>query len=143
MRQLFNTLLTTAVILFSSCANSKKAAAPATPAASLYDTKWLLKKVYTESGTQDITTNAFIKFNQAKGSAGGNGSCNTFGSNAIINGNSVSFTNIFSTKMYCEGVQQTENIYLKQLGEVNGYTITGNSLQLLKDKKAVLEFVAE
>jgi heat shock protein HslJ len=48
---------------------------------SLYDTKWSLKKIHTDTGVEEVNTKAFIKFNQEKKSAGGNGSCNTFGSN--------------------------------------------------------------
>jgi heat shock protein HslJ len=73
---------------------------------------------------------------------GGNGSCNSFGSTASVNGNEVSFKNIFSTKMYCEQVQQIENIFLGSLGKVTRYEIKDNSLFLYGDKNLLLEFVA-
>ena len=40
---------------------------------SLYETKWSLKKIHTKQGTEEVNTKAFIKFNQQKQSAGGNG----------------------------------------------------------------------
>ena len=109
----------------------------------LYDTKWSLKKIHTETGIQDVQTKAFIKFNEEKKSAGGNGSCNTFGSSITINNNQVSFKNIFSTKMYCEDVQQIENIFLNQLGKVNRFEIKNKTLFLYNDKDVLLEFEAE
>ena len=110
---------------------------------SLYDTKWSLRKIHTETGVQDVQTKAFIKFNEEKKSAGGNGSCNTFGSSIMIHNNQVSFKNIFSTKMYCEDVQQIENIFLNQLGKVNRFEIKNKTLFLYNDKDVLLEFEAE
>ena len=109
----------------------------------LYDTKWSLKKIHTEIGIQDVQTKAFIKFNEEKKSAGGNGSCNTFGSSSSVSNNQVSFKNIFSTKMYCEDVQQIENIFLNQLGKVNRFEIKNKTLFLYNDKDVLLEFEAE
>ena len=124
------------LILLSACAGSNKATTPSTP---LYETKWLLKKIKNE----EVATKAFIKFNELKKSAGGNGSCNTFGSTTTINSNELSFKNIFSTKMYCEEVQKTENDYLSHLGKANKFEIKGNTLLLYNDKDLLLEFTAE
>ena len=110
---------------------------------SLYETKWLLRKIYTSTGEEEINTKAFIKFHKDKQSAGGNGSCNSFGSDFSIDLNKISFKNIFSTKMYCEGVQQTENTFFKLLSEVNRFKIQEKSLQLFNDKDLLLEFVSE
>lgn len=109
----------------------------------LYNTKWLLKKIHDSGNNEIVNTKAFIRFDKEKGSAGGNGSCNSFGSSAIINGNDVSFKNIFSTKMYCEQVQQIENKFLGSLGKVTRFEIKGKSLFLYNDKDQLLEFAAE
>ena len=116
-----------AALITFSCKTSKEAMKTATP---LFNTKWTLKKIYDNNKEQAINTKAFIRFDKEKGSAGGNGSCNSFGSNAAINGNEVSFKNIFSTKMYCEQVQQTENKYFKQLQNADRFEIKNNSLFL-------------
>jgi heat shock protein HslJ len=110
---------------------------------SLYETKWSLRKIHSETGTEDVLTKAFIKFDKEKNSAGGNGSCNSFGSNATVKGDAVSFTNIFSTKMYCEGVQQTEDAFFKQLGKANRFAIKDKTLSLYNGTDLLLEFVAE
>ena len=109
----------------------------------LFDTKWSLKKIYDSSKVEDVNTKAFLHFDKEKGSAGGNGSCNSFGSTTSVNGNEVSFKNIFSTKMYCEQVQQIENKYFGKLGKANRFEIKDKSLILYQDKEKLLEFAVE
>ncbi|HNR18106.1 MAG TPA: META domain-containing protein [Chitinophagaceae bacterium] len=110
---------------------------------SLYENKWSLKKIYTKRGTEEVNTKAFIKFNQQRQSAGGNGSCNTFGSSLIVNGDKISFKDIFSTKMYCEGLQQTEDKFFQQLNKINRFEIKDQTLLLLRDDEVLLEFQSE
>ena len=110
---------------------------------SLYDTQWSLQKIYTAVGVEQVQTKAFIKFNEAKKSAGGNGSCNTFGSSFTVTNNEIVFKNIFSTKMYCEGVQQTEDAFFKQLENINRFEIKNKTLLLYRDKEVLLEFAKE
>lgn len=130
-----------AFILFSAFIMKKENQAQ-TPS-SLYETKWLLKKMHTDSGIEVVNTKAFIKFDEAKQSAGGNGSCNSFGSTTSIEKNKISFKNIFSTKMYCADVQQTEDKHFNLLGKVNRFEVKDNLLTLYLDKEVLLEFAAE
>lgn len=113
------------------------------PQQSLYETKWSLKKLYTKQGTEEVNTKAYIKFNQQKQSAGGNGSCNTFGSSITISGNKISFKDIFSTKMYCDGVQQVEDKFFQQLNKINRFELKDKTLLLLRDDEVLLEFQSE
>lgn len=113
---------------------------PVQPVA-LYDTKWSLKKIHSESGTEEVFTKAFIKFNQEKKSAGGNGSCNSFGSTALVDGSKITFSHLFSTKMYCEGVQQTEDKFFKLLEQVTRFQVKEKLLILYQDDIPLLEFV--
>lgn len=110
---------------------------------SFYDSKWELKKMHTTTGIESITTAAFIKFDKEKKSAGGNGSCNNFGGSFTIDNNKISIQNIFSTKMYCEGVQQTEDAYFSLLQKVNNYVLKDKILLLYMDKEILLEFESE
>ena len=128
------------IVLISSCCATKEMSKQITP---LYETKWLLKKIDTGNGIEEVQTKAFIRFDKEKQSGGGNGSCNSFGSNATINGNEISFKNIFSTKMYCEDVQQTEDAFLKQLGKVNRFEVKDKTLSLYLDREILLEFQSE
>jgi heat shock protein HslJ len=126
------------IILTYSCNSAKENMQSIIP---LYNTKWLLKKIYSGGQEDAVTTKAFIRFDQEKGSAGGNGSCNSFGSSITINGNNVSFKNTFSTKMYCEQVQQIENKFLGSLEKITRYEIKNKSLFLYRGKELLLEFV--
>ncbi len=128
------------LILLFSCASARKTTIAATP---LYETKWLLKKIHSEAGVEDVTTKAFIKFDELKKSAAGNGSCNSFGSSTTINKNELSLKNIFSTKMYCEGVQKTEDNFLSSLGKITRYEVKENRLNLFNGNELSLEFIAE
>ena len=127
------------LITTMSCKSAKEIMKSATP---LFDTKWSLKKIYADGIEETVNTKAFIRFDKGKSSAGGNGSCNNFGSSPTINGNEVSFKNVFSTKMYCEQVQQIESKFLGSLGKVTRYEIKDKSLFLYKDKELLLEFAA-
>ena len=127
------------IMITVSCKSAKETMKTATP---LFNTKWSLKKIYTDGKEEAVITKAFIRFDKEKGSAGGNGSCNSFGSTAIINSNEVSFKNIFSTKMYCEQVQSIENKFLGSLEKVTRYEIKEKSLLLYSDKNLLLEFAA-
>ena len=128
------------VMITASCKSSKETIKTVTP---LFDTKWSLKKIHHDGKEETIATKAFIRFDKEKGSAGGNGSCNSFGSSAIINGNEISFKNIFSTKMYCEQVQQIETSFFNGLQKVDHFDIRNNSLFLYHDKQLLFEFLAE
>ncbi|HMT72889.1 MAG TPA: META domain-containing protein [Chitinophagaceae bacterium] len=84
-----------------------------------------------------------MKFNAANLSAGGNGSCNSFGGTLYVSNDSISITNIFSTKMYCDGVQQTEDSFFNQLEKATRYKIKEKTLLLYKGSTLLLEFMAE
>ncbi len=127
-------------IFFSAFVMKKEAAKQLS---SLYDTKWELKKIHIADSVEAVTGKAFIKFNQEKKSAGGNGGCNAFGSSITVSGNTISFKDIFSTKMYCEGIQQTEDAFFKQLEKVNRFEVKNKTLLLYMDKELLLEFESE
>ncbi|HMW66491.1 MAG TPA: META domain-containing protein [Chitinophagaceae bacterium] len=131
--------------VFSSCCttNQAKSNSQHEAATPLYNTKWLLKKISKDGALQDVNTNAFIRFDKEKNSAGGNGSCNSFGSTTKIDGQSVNFSNTFSTKMFCHDVQSIEDSFFGLLEKVTRYEISGNQLKLFQDNAVVLEFVSE
>ena len=107
----------------------------------LYDTKWYLTTIHSSSSINNINGKTiFIKFNRSTNSAGGKGGCNSFGSTIAVNNNDLDFRDIFSTKMYCEGMQTTEDTFLKDLQEVNRFEIKDKSLFLYHDGIVLLEF---
>jgi heat shock protein HslJ len=110
---------------------------------NLYDIKWSLKNIYDSLDSHQVNTKAFIRFDKIKQSAGGNGSCNSFGSNATVSPGKVSFKGIFSTKMYCEAVQDIENSFFRNLEKVNRFEIKKDSLYLFDGNKLLLNFAGE
>lgn len=126
-------------IIIAACSMQQKAEKQQQ---SLYGTKWSLKKIYTGSTAETVNTRAFIKVDKEKGSAGGNGSCNSFGSTVVVSGTSIKFSDIFSTKMYCEGVQKTEDAFFRQLAKADRYEIQGHELKLYDGKTLLLVFQA-
>lgn len=128
------------ILLFTACGGNKEIVMDDKP---FYETNWLLRKVVINNVTEDVNTKAFMKFVEAQQSAGGNGSCNSFGSTATISGRNVSIKNIISTKMFCEEVQKIENAFFIQLEKSIRYEIKGNKLMLYQGNDMVLEFVAE
>ena len=128
------------IISTSSCKSPKEAMQSST---ALYNTKWSLIKIHGNGNEEIVNTKAFIRFDKEKVSAGGNSSCNNFGSSATISRNEVTFKNIFSTKMYCEQVQPIENTYFGKLEKVNRFEIKDKALVLYHEKEKLLEFIAE
>jgi heat shock protein HslJ len=143
--KLLQTFSAAIMLVFASCCSSSKTMISKENISSttLYETKWILKKIYTEEGIREVDTKAFIRFDKEKNSAGGNGSCNTFGSTTTIHGNEVSFKNVFSTKMYCEAVQNIEDVFFKQLEKVTRFEIADKKLHLLEGGKLLLQFITE
>ena len=108
---------------------------------AIYSYKWILTKIHQDENTREVTARkAFIRFNKEQSSAGGNGSCNSFGSTLKISGNTVSISEIMSTKMYCDNVQPIEDEFFKQLQKVTRYEIKEKRLLLFEGDKLLLEF---
>ena len=140
MKQLYF-IFVTILIISASCKPAKETTG--TTSTPLFGTKWSLKKIYTGGKEETVNTKAFIRFDKEKGSAGGNASCNNFGSSLTVNKHEVSFKDIFSTKMYCEQVQQTENKFLAGLRKVNRFEIKEKRLLLYNDRELMFEFTVE
>ena len=135
------------IAILMSCTNGKQATKTDTgketvvTADALYGPKWLLTKIHQDNQVRDVTAGkAFIRFNREEGSAGGNGSCNSFGSTLKADGNAITMTDIFSTKMYCDAVQSIEDSFFKQLAKVTRFEIKGTTLLLYEKDTVVLEF---
>jgi heat shock protein HslJ len=135
--------------LMISCTHAKEAAGKSAEEAvitqdAIFSYKWILTNIHEDGSTRAVTGGkAFIRFNKQQESAGGNGSCNSFGSTLKTAGNTLSISQIMSTKMYCDDVQSIENSFLGQLPKVTRYEIKDKTLQLFAKEKLVLEFSGE
>ncbi len=81
-----------------------------------------------------------VFLNIEKDKIGGNGGCNSYGGNVAMKGNTVRFSNIISTKMFCEG--SIENQYFEALGKVTNFSFEFKNSQLIltdKTKQTVLK----
>ena len=76
--------------------------------------------------------------------AGGNASCNTFGSEYTATKEKLTFAPIESTLMYCDGVMDQEAAYLSALQSAAGYQIRGGNLEILNaDGQVTLVFAPQ
>lgn len=102
------------------------------------DTKWVL----TRWPGKILPTTAEATLNITEGSKiGGKSFCNTYGGNAVINGNAIQFSKIFGTKMYCEAVGEAENKYYADLEKVTAGKVSGNRLYLYQNETLLMVFL--
>ena len=68
----------------------------------------------------------------------GSGGCNRLTGSYEINGDQLKFGQMAGTMMMCPQGMDTEQAFLKSLGQVSKWKITGQSLQLLDSGGKVL-----
>ncbi len=104
----------------------------------LIDTNWKL----TELNGQKLPAEIQITLNIKKDQAGGNSSCNTYGADFTQTGDKLSFSQIFSTMMYCEKGMEFETDYFAALGKIKTFQLENDQLSLLDDTgNVVLIFI--
>jgi heat shock protein HslJ len=108
--------------------------------ADFFGTEWKLTRI---EGKAVSSEKAFIRFDDEKKSAGGNGGCNVFGGDLEKKGSQIKISNVFSTKMYCESGSDIENKFFARLDRVNKYEIKAGKLFLMAKNKVLLEFKAK
>lgn len=105
---------------------------------SIFD-KWQLNSLRLDGKEFSWDSKQEVFLNIEKDKIGGNGGCNSYGGNIAIKGNTVKFSNIFSTKMFCEG--SVENQYFAALEKVTSIELQKGQLMLMdKRKQTVLIF---
>ena len=104
---------------------------------NFFGTEWKLTKI---EGQVVKNMKSFIRFDNQKNSAGGNGGCNAFGGNMTKAGNKIKISQIISTKMFCEDLQEVENKFFANLDRVTEYEIKDEKLFLMANKTVILEF---
>ena len=121
--------------------SQQPAAQPPSAGDSLEGRKWMLESI---GGTpvSGKGKSAFINFDAAKQTAGGDTGCNLFGGSYTASGGKISITDVISTMRACiEDDRMTiERKFLDGLGDADRYEITGEKLQLFAGKKLLLAF---
>ncbi len=81
---------------------------------------------------------AILVINMAEQKVGGNSGCNSFGGEVVVEGDIATFSKVFSTKMYCDGVPEHE--FFQILQQPLKYTIEGDVLKFEKDGEVLLTY---
>ena len=115
-------------------------ASPSTTA-GLQGTSWTLVKI----GDQEITLEAPPTLTVgADGAVSGSTGCNTYNGTATIEGNSISFGPLATTRVFCSGAPGvTETAFLAAINEVEAFAIDSQGRLVLEDGVVMLFGPAE
>lgn len=114
------------------------------PATGLEDMKWTLEAI-NGVPVAKIGRTAFLVFDKAKGSAGGNSSCNVFGGSYSATGNSLKIIEVVSTMRACieDDRMRIEREFLDGLRATSRYEIHSGKLMLFRSQRLLLTFAGE
>lgn len=133
--------LSIALVLFLTLsANTCKNSTGEMP--SLKDKKWVFASVAGEA--INLPEGAERPWLQLAGDQlQGFGGCNRLMGGYTLEGAALRFSDVGSTKKYCEGIQPTETAIMSMLGKVDGYKMDGGTLKLLSGKSELAALQAE
>ncbi len=116
-------------LMLSSCAGTSS---------KLIDTSWKL----TDLNGQKLPAEIQITLNIKKDQAGGNSACNSYGADFTQKGEKLSFSQVFSTMMYCDKGMEFETNYFAALGKIKTFQLEKDQLSLLDESgNVVLIFI--
>lgn len=104
----------------------------------IVNTKWVLTK-WPGQAMPNTTKQATLNF-QANNSVTGKSFCNGFGGTVAINGNTIKFSELIGTMMFCEDVGQAETKFTEGLRAANAFKVTENKLQLFNGDQLLMVF---
>ena len=114
--------------------------------AGIEDTKWVLNSTRTDLGVVSMAIDQNIFFSITGGMANGYGGCNSFDANVTIDGLQISFSEIASTEMFCDGdgVAEREAEFFGVLNHAKTYKILRQALTLFDENgETIATFRAE
>jgi len=123
-----------AVILLSSCT----ALQPSADLPKLGESIWNLTAI--EQKPANFGDRAFIKFDEKENKVSGKALCNSFFSEYEMIKQKITFPEIGSTKMYCEGMMDEENKIITNLQKTTRYEVKADFLYLYSQEHLVLTF---
>lgn len=107
--------------------------APVTPAASLRNTRWVLRTLNNQPVSVPASGEAYLLLRNGEQRAEGNGGCNRFrGSFELPAAGQLTFGPLMSTKMACPDLQ-TESGFMSALQSARTYQISGDTLRLFSE----------
>ena len=108
------------------------------PNAALRETRWVLRQIAEKPISVPANTAEPFLTLRANGAAEGNGSCNRFRGNFFSEAqNELKFSPLMSTRMSCPAIE-TENDFIRVLGQSHTYRISGDTLRLFDAANAPL-----
>src|SRR5512139_2319717 len=132
--KIFLSLLTASFFMTIGCSSNKKSAD------TLLHDIWVLEsidgKAYSRTENQNL--HPTIEIYLAEERFSGNTGCNNMSGKLTVDGSSISFSDIVTTKMFCDGVDETS--FLTDLEKANKYKIEKMRLYLFEDEKEILVF---
>ena len=130
-------LAATVLVLASACGGDD--GDEGTPA-TIDGTSWV---VVPDSVGVDVPDGVEVTIDFADGQVSGSSGCNRFTGTYTIDGDTLTFGPLASTKMACEGpVQSVEDQVLVALSSVDGYDVGADTLDLLSGSDIVLQYTA-
>lgn len=83
--------------------------------------------------------NLTIELTADKGMVNGFSGCNRYFGEYALEGNTITFSNIGKTKMYCESAMETENSFLKALQDCTFFELSKDGeIQLFNENNSLL-----
>jgi putative lipoprotein len=109
----------------------RRAASSSETTVSLENTYWKLTRLGDDTVTvASKQPEPHLILNSGTGRATGSGGCNRMSGSYQLSGDRLSLGQMVSTMMACVEGMETEQAFLKALGQVNGWSITGRQLEL-------------
>ena len=107
----------------------------------LEKTEWRLVRLGDAAVTANDLHQPHLALDRATRRMSGSGGCNRISGGYTLKGQKLTFGHVMSTMMACDGVMDTEQNFLKALGEVKRWKIAGRQLTLMDGSgKAVAVF---
>lgn len=122
------------ILVFATQACSEKLAYN-----SVAGTKWVLSE-WPEKTMPSTTKKALLNFG-GDNKISGKSFCNGFGGSATISGNTIKFSELIGTMMFCEDVGEAEKNYLDDLKSVTSFKVENGKLHLYKDGAPAMVFI--
>lgn len=137
MNKLTTALCASALFFFCTAQKCDKSASGSMdPMATLAGSQWNLISLAGQAiQLPEGVKNPFLRLGQ-DGALSGFGGCNNLMGSMKLDGSSISFPGLGSTKMFCKEAQPTESAFMTALRATNTYRLDGDKLVLLdKDKE--------
>jgi heat shock protein HslJ len=104
------------------------------------NTTWNLSELFNEEIQYSGSTIPHLRFEAERVS--GNDGCNNFFGGYTLDGNSLKFGMLGSTRMACPQTKDFDMEFNKMISATTRYRITGDKLELFENDKLLASFVA-